>query len=89
MQKITQYSSVARIMSQTNTSDALSFIARTFAGAYYGLLVDAENFSKLHTFYQLDAVFTRGDEATGQDDASTTTGLEVTLIFQLLDFLNT
>jgi hypothetical protein len=63
-------------MSQTNTSDALSFIARTFAGAYYGLLVDAENFSKLHTFYQLDAVFTRGDEATGQDDASTTTGLE-------------
>jgi len=63
-------------MSQTNTSDALSFIAHTFAEAYYGLLVDPENFSKLHTFYQLDAVFTRGDEARGQTDASTTTGLE-------------
>lgn len=63
-------------MSQTNTSDALSFIAHTFAEAYYGLLVDPENFSKLHTFYQLDAVFTRGDEARGQADASTTTGLE-------------
>lgn len=63
-------------MSQTNTSDALSYIAHTFAEAYYGLLVDPENFSKLHTFYQLDAVFTRGDEAIGQDNASTTTGLE-------------
>eukprot|EP00029_Vermamoeba_vermiformis_P007263 TRINITY_DN3095_c0_g1_i1.p1 TRINITY_DN3095_c0_g1~~TRINITY_DN3095_c0_g1_i1.p1 ORF type:complete len:424 (-),score=171.03 TRINITY_DN3095_c0_g1_i1:163-1434(-) len=63
-------------MSQTNTSDALSYIAHTFAEAYYGLLVDPENFSKLHTFYQLDAVFTRGDEAIGQADASTTTGLE-------------
>lgn len=63
-------------MSQTNTSDALSYIAHTFAEAYYGLLVDPENFSKLHTFYQLDAVFTRGDEARGQTDASTTTGLE-------------
>jgi hypothetical protein len=63
-------------MSQTNTSDALSYIAHTFAEAYYGLLVDPENFSKLHTFYQLDAVFTRGDEAIGQANASTTSGLE-------------
>ncbi len=70
-------------MSQTNTSDALSYIARTFAEAYYGLLVDPENFSKLHTFYQLDAVFTRGDEAIGQEDASTTTGLEVLLYNQI------
>jgi hypothetical protein len=64
-------------MSLQDSEPTPEVIAHKFAESYYGMLVQEDTYEKLASFYDKNAVVTRGDEAAGHKSHVTTTGLEV------------
>jgi hypothetical protein len=66
-------------MSSQEMEPAPEVIAHKFAESYYGMLVQDETYEKLCSFYDKNAVCTRGDEAGGHKNHVTVTGSEVSV----------